>query len=80
MVSAAFYREEARRARRSAASTHDPEAAIRWRRIAEDYETLADALASEEASIPTVDTQQQQQQQQVQQQQSKADPEPGDKT
>jgi len=78
MVSAAFYREEARRARKSAASTHDPEAAIRWRRIAEDYETLADALASEEASIPTVDTQQQQQQ--VQQQQSKADPEPSDKT
>jgi hypothetical protein len=77
-VSAAFYREEARRARKSAASTHDPEAAIRWRRIAEDYETLADALASEEASIPTVDTQQQQQQ--VQQQRSKADPEPGDKT
>jgi hypothetical protein len=76
MVSAAFYREEARRARRSAASTHDPEAAIRWRRIAEDYETLADALASEEDSNPT----QRQQQQQVQQQQSKADPEPGDET
>jgi hypothetical protein len=60
MITAAFYREEARSARISAASTPDPEAALRWRRIAEDYDTLADALGSRVDSARQANKHQQQ--------------------
>jgi len=54
MVSAAFYRREAQRCRASAVAAHEPGAAVRWLRIAGDYDRLADALAAEELAPPPV--------------------------
>ena len=51
MVSAAFYRREAQRCRASAVAAHEPAAAVRWLRIAGDYDQLADALAAEEQGL-----------------------------
>ena len=51
MVSAAFYRREAQRCRASAVAAHDAAAAVRWLRIAKDYDTLADAIAAEEQRV-----------------------------
>jgi hypothetical protein len=78
MVSVAYYRAEAQRCRALAAGTHDPVAAVRWLRIAKDYESLADSLetAPESVRLPVMHAPMQQQP--VQQQQSKK--EPDDKT
>ena len=51
MPSAAFYRREAERCRASAAAMHDAEAAVRWLRIAKDYDALAQAVAVEERKL-----------------------------
>jgi hypothetical protein len=77
MPSAAFYRREAERCRASAAATLHGEAAVRWLRIAKDYDALAKAVAVEErklsSSPPVIGAAMQQQP--VQQQQSKRKPE-----
>ena len=51
MTSAAFYRREAQRCRASAVAAQEAGAAVRWLRIAKDYDTLADAIAAEEAGL-----------------------------
>ena len=51
MVSAAFYRREAQRCRASAVAAHDPASAVRWLRIAGDYDRLADALSADEQRL-----------------------------
>jgi hypothetical protein len=67
MVSASYYRAEAQRCRDLAAhSVAGTVMAERWRTMAAEYETLADAL--ERAPVST-----QTQQQPTQQQQSKAE-------
>jgi hypothetical protein len=48
MVGAAFYRQEAQRCRACAVAALDPATALRWLRIAKDYDTLADAIAADE--------------------------------
>jgi hypothetical protein len=75
MASVAFYRAEAARCRALAMASHDPAAATRWTRIANDYENLAISLeaAPESAPIPAIHLAMQQQP--IQQQQSKAEPE-----
>jgi len=74
MVSVDYYRAEAKRCRALAAGASDPTAAVRWLRIAKDYESLADSLeaAPEPVLPPAMHTPMQQQP--VQQQQSKIDP------
>lgn len=72
MASAEFYRREAERCRACAAATDDRDAAQRWRCMARDYDTLADALGKDAKASASM------QQQEVQQQQSKSEPE--DKT
>ena len=59
-----------------AAATHDQQVAVRWRRIAKDYDALAAALAMEEQkkSVALV-ARMPMQQQPFQQQQSKSEPE-----
>jgi len=76
MTSAAFYRREAERCRDMAAATHDQQVAVRWRRIAKDYDALGAALAMEEQkeSVALV-ARMPMQQQPIQQQQSKSEPE-----
>jgi len=72
MTSAAYYRKEAERARASAEHGADPDTVLRWLRIAKDYNTLADALEPDEASLsPAMRLPTQQQAQPVQQQQGK---------
>ena len=44
MPSAAYYRREAELAREKAVNSKDPEASLRWLKIAKDYRTLADAF------------------------------------
>lgn len=81
MASVAYYRTEAERCRTLAAAATDPSAAARWRRIAQDYENLANSLEAAPDSVPPVlhvPMQQQPLQQQQQQQQTKI--EPDDKT
>jgi hypothetical protein len=51
MTSGAFYRREAQRCRASAVAAQESGAAVRWLRIAKDYDTLADAIAAEEAGL-----------------------------
>ena len=77
MPSAAYYREEAKRARAAAMAATDPDKATRWLRIAKDYETLAASLAEDEAKYvpPSPFVQGLTQQQPVQQQQGKLEPE-----
>ena len=58
MTSTAFYRREAQRCRASAVAAQEPGAAVRWLRIAKDYDTLADAVAAEEAGLPLQQQQQ----------------------
>jgi hypothetical protein len=75
MVSVAYYRAEAERCRALARATHDPAAATRWTRIANDYENLAISLeAAPEAALPTAVHVPMQQQPVQQQQQKKAEP------
>ena len=50
-VSAAFYRREAQRCRASAVAAQEADAAVRWLRIAKDYDALADALSDEEQRL-----------------------------
>ena len=74
MAGAAFYRQEARRCRAMAASTREPGAAVRWLRIAKDYDALATAVAKEEQKLsqrPVMRVPMQQQP--VQQQQQRAE-------
>ena len=73
MVSAGYYRGEAERCRKLAASSKDPEAAKRWRALARDYAALADDL--DEASPPAAAMHVPMQQQPMQQQQGQSDPE-----
>lgn len=76
MVSPEYYRREAQRCRALAMGTNDPEAAARWKRIADDYETLAKAMQAEEAKpAPPPSIRVPMQQQPVQQQQTKIEPE-----
>jgi hypothetical protein len=76
MVTPAFYRQEADRCRALALAAKDPVTALRWQRIAKDYETLADSLeTAPESPPPTVMHVPMQQQPMQQQQQSKAEPE-----
>jgi hypothetical protein len=70
MTSAGYYRSEAERCRKLAASSKDPEAAKRWRALARDYAALADEL--EKVSKPPPAVHVPMQQQPVQQQQSKS--------
>ena len=75
MAGAAFYRREAERCRNLAATTHAPAAAVRWLRIAKDYDALAKSVAIEErklSSPPVIGSAMQRQQ--VQQQQAKSEP------
>ena len=51
MVSAAFYRREAQRCRALAVAAHEPASAVRWLRIAQDYDSLAAAIAVEEQRL-----------------------------
>jgi hypothetical protein len=51
MTSVAFYRREAQRCRASAVAAQEPGAAVRWLRIAKDYDTLADAIAADEVML-----------------------------
>ena len=82
VTSAAYYRREDERAREACVNSKDPEAILRWLKIAKDYHALADAMEAEERRLspalrlPTQHSQPQQQP--VQQQQSKT--EPNDKT
>jgi len=80
MASVAYYRTEAERCRTLAAAATDPSAAARWRRIAQDYENLANSLEAAPDSVPPPPVQHvpMQQQQPLQQQQTKI--EPDDKT
>jgi len=48
MVSAAYYRREAERARKQAVNSKDSETVLWWLRIARDYRALAEAMESEE--------------------------------
>jgi hypothetical protein len=69
MVTSDYYRGEAERCRKLAASSPDPEAAKRWRAIADDYDKLADAMADHTPPVQRVSMQQQP----MQQQQKKAE-------
>jgi len=75
MVSAAYYRREAEMARERAINSKDPEAILRWLKIAKDYRALAEAIEEDEkgasASTPPP---LQSQQQPMQQQQAKSKP------
>jgi hypothetical protein len=76
MVSAGYYRAEADRCRKLAASAKDTEAANGWRALARDYSALADSIDTslygpQAMRVPM-------QQQPIQQQQSESEPE--DKT
>jgi hypothetical protein len=76
MTSAAYYRREAERARQSAVDSKEPDAILRWLKIAKDYRALADALETEERapSVSVPPPVSGPQQQPVQQQQSKIEP------
>jgi hypothetical protein len=76
MVSVAYYRDEAERCRLLAAGTHDPDAAARWMRIAQDYEKLAKSLEAAPESVPPPVMRVPMQQQPVQQQQTQTTPTP----
>jgi hypothetical protein len=54
MSNAAFYRQEAQRCRASALAAEEPDAAVRWLRIAKDYDTLAAAMTAEELKLSAV--------------------------
>ena len=73
MASVAYYRTEAERCRTLAAAATDPSAAARWRRIAQDYENLANSLEAAPDSVPPV-LHVPMQQQPLQQQQTKIEP------
>jgi len=64
VVSAAFYRREAERAREQAVNSKEPEAILRWLKIAKDYGALADAVEEDQKgpSAPTPPPSQPQQQ------------------
>jgi hypothetical protein len=66
MVSADYYRQEARRCRELAAGSPDAEAAKRWRAIAADYEKLAEAMEHQTLRNRSAPMQQQPMQQQQQ--------------
>jgi hypothetical protein len=51
MPNASYYRKEAERCRVAAATTTDGAAAVRWLRIAKDYDALANVLAAEEQRL-----------------------------
>jgi hypothetical protein len=72
MVTAYYYRQEARRCRELAKSSPDAEAARRWQAIAADYDRLAEALEHQTVPVQRAPTRQQPMQQQ---QQKKQDPE-----
>jgi hypothetical protein len=71
MVSASYYRQEARRCRELATGSPDAEAAKRWNAIAADYDRLAEAMDAHPLPILHVPMQQQP----MQQQQAKTEPE-----
>ena len=48
MASAAFYRREAERAREQAINSKEPEAILRWLKIAKNYRALAEAIEDDE--------------------------------
>ena len=62
MASAEYYRAEAKRCRELSVNSADPAMAERWRALAADYETLAEALEG-----PPIQSQPQQQPMQQQQ-------------
>ena len=68
MSSAAYYRAEAGRCRKLAATSPEREMAARWRQLASEYDGLADSLENAERRSPPpimrAPMQQQQQQQQ----------------
>ena len=51
MPSAAFYRKEAERCRALAAASLDSDAQAHWLRMSNDHDTLAEALAADEAIV-----------------------------
>ena len=51
MVSEYYYRREAERCRTLAAGTNDADAAARWNSIADDYDTLANAMRAQDAKV-----------------------------
>jgi hypothetical protein len=75
MANAAYYRDEAERCRKLAASGPDSSMTARWRQLAAEYDQLADALRASEPRPSVLEVPMQQPvQQQVQQQQTKAEP------
>lgn len=70
MVSGVYYRKQAERCRQLAAQTTDVDVARHWRKLAQDYEVLAEAL-ERDASLPPRSVHIPLQQQAVQQQQGK---------
>jgi len=74
MVSAAYYRKEAERARQAALNSTDAETVLRWLKVAKDYTALADAMG-DDAAPPGPPPSGPMQQQPMQQQQSKIEPE-----
>lgn len=75
MASAEFYRREAERCRASALATDARDARERWRRMARDYDTLAQALAADAKESASLLMRAPLQRQEAQQQQAKAAPE-----
>src|SRR4051794_39257570 len=74
MASAAYYRREAERAREQALNSKDPEAILRWLKIAKDYRALAEAIEeAETGSSASMPPPSQPQRQPAQQQQSKTE-------
>jgi hypothetical protein len=71
MSDAAYYRAEALRFLEWAQSTDDPAIQRRWRRLADDYITLADQMDAKATGRPAM-LQLRTQRQPVQQQQSRA--------
>ena len=74
MVTPAYYRTEAARCRELAQGAKDPEIARQWRKMAQDYETLAESLEKVTVPLPPSAIHVSMQQQPVQQQQSKTEP------
>jgi hypothetical protein len=75
MVSVAYYRREAERARAAAEKSQDAETVLRWLKLAKDYESLAKSLEAVPERPPPPSIRVPMQQQPVQQQQTKSEPE-----
>ena len=73
MASVAYYRAEAERCRELAAAAKDDALAGQWRKLARDYEALAESLEARSGTPPPA-MHVPMQQQPIQQQQTKIEP------